>query len=312
MKIGVAVGEMAGRPTTIDQLIEQVQEAERDGFATAHLANVFGLDAITGAAVAGRESNRIELMTSVVPSFSRHPVYMAQQALSANAACRGRLALGIGLSHPIVIENILGLDFAKPFTHMREYVSVLEPLVRQEAVAFEGEIFKVEAQLSVSGATRPALLLAALAPRMLKLCGSRCDGTITWMTGPETLRNFTIPRISEAAAKADRPPPRIVAGLPIAVCDNADEGRKRAARAFAVYNTLPSYQAMLQRENAAGPEDIVIVGDEACINQQLDHLADIGVTDFLAPIFPVGSDREASIARTRALLVDRILRQNSE
>jgi F420-dependent oxidoreductase-like protein len=296
---------MAGRPATVGQFVEQVQQAERDGFATAHVANIFGFDALTAAAVAGRETEKIELMTSVVPTFSRHPVYMAQQALSTNAACGGRFALGIGLSHIVVIEQVLGLSFAKPFTHMREYVAVLEPLLRQEPVSFEGEQYRVNAQLSVAGATRPSLLLAALAPRMLKLCGSQTDGTITWMTGPKTLRDFTIPRINEAAAAGGRPAPRVVAGLPIAVCDDPAAGRERARRAFAIYNTLPSYRAMLEREGAAEAADIVIVGDEDSVGEQLDQLAEIGVTDFIAPIFPVGSDREKSIARTRELLIKR-------
>ncbi len=302
---------MAGKPATLDELVDQVRAAERDGFATAHIANIFGFDALTGAAVAGRESESIELMTSVVPSFSRHPVYMAQQALSTNAACRGRFALGIGLSHPIVIEQILGLSFAKPFTHMKEYVEIVEPLLRQEAVAFDGEMFRSNAQLSVAGATRPSFLLGALAPRMLELCGSRTDGTITWMTGPKTLGEFTVPRINRAAAAAGRPAPRVVAGLPIAVCDDAAEGRAKASRAFSVYRTLPSYRAMLDREGADDAADIVVVGDEESVDRQLDHLAEIGVTDFLAPIFPVGEDRSASIARTRAFLVDRIRRQTS-
>ncbi len=309
MRIGLAVGEMAGRAATVDDLVAQVQLAERDGFATAHIANIFGFDALTGAALAGRETTTIELMTSVVPTFSRHPLYMAQQALSTNAACGGRFSLGIGLSHIVVIESVLGLSFEKPFTHMSEYVEVLAPLLRQEAVSFEGEQYRVNAEVTVVGATKPQLILAALAPRMLRLCGSKADGTITWMTGPKTLRHFTIPRINEAAMAAGRPTPRVIAGLPIAVCDDPAAARERAARAFSLYPSMPSYRAMLDREGAGGPEDIVIVGDEASVSDQLDHLEEIGVTDFLAPIFPVGSDRDASIERTRNLLVERVSNQ---
>ncbi len=302
MRIGIAVGEMSGPAASIDELVEQIRRAEDDGFATAHVANVFGFDALTAAAVAGRETSRIEIMTSVVPSYSRHPLYMAQQALSTNAVCGGRLALGLGLSHPIVIEQILGLSYAKPFTHMREYIEVIDPALDQRQVDFDGEEFRVHGQLSVKGATRPALLLGALAPRMLQLCGSRTDGTITWMTGPRTLAEFTIPRIRRAAADAGRPAPRVVAGLPIAVCDDPADGRARAERRFAMYRTLPSYRAMLEREGGGDPADIVLVGDEDVVAERLDRLAEIGVTDYLAPIFPVGDDKHESLARTRAFL----------
>ncbi|MEI8359800.1 MAG: LLM class flavin-dependent oxidoreductase, partial [Deltaproteobacteria bacterium] len=129
MKIGIGIGEIAGNPATIDDLVGQVRQAERDGFASAWFANIFGVDAIMACALAGRETSRIELGTGVVPTFPRHPTAMAQQALTANAACGGRFTLGIGLSHQVVIESMLGLSFARPFTHMREYMAVLRPLL---------------------------------------------------------------------------------------------------------------------------------------------------------------------------------------
>lgn len=304
MKIGIGIGEIAGSPATIDDLVGQVKQAEADGFDSAWFAQIFGVDAIMACALAGRETSRIELGTAVVPTYPRHPTAMATQALTANAACRGRFALGIGLSHQLVIEGMLGLSFAKPFTHMREYVSVLRPLLEQGSASFSGSEFRVNANVSVTGATAPPLLVAALAPKMLALAGTEAAGTITWMTGPRTLREHTIPSISEAAAKAGRPAPRVVCGLPIAVCDDAAGAREKAGRAFSVYGMLPSYRAMMDREGVEGPAQLAIVGDEAAVRGQLDALESIGVTDFLAAPFPADGDARASIARTRALLVD--------
>jgi F420-dependent oxidoreductase-like protein len=303
MRIGIGVGEIAGRPATVDDLMAQVRAAEQDGFATAWFANIFGFDAITACALAGRETKRIELGTGVVPTYPRHPVAMAQQALSASAACGGRFTLGIGLSHQIVIEAMLGLSFAKPFSHMREYVSVLSPLLRGEPVGHQGAEYRINAQLNVTGAQPPPLLIAALAPKMLDLTGAEAAGTITWMTARKTLQEHTVPRITEAASRAGRPAPRIVCGLPIAVCDDPKAARERAGQAFQIYGSLPSYRAMLDREGAAGPGDVAIVGDESSVAEQLDRLAQVGVTDFLAAPFPVGGDSQASLARTRALLL---------
>ncbi len=303
MRIGIGVGELGGQGGDIDGIVEQVKAAERDGFSSAWFANIFGLDAIMACALAGRETKRIELGTAVVPTYPRHPVAMAQQALTAAAACRGRFSLGIGLSHQVVIEMMLGLSWARPYSHMKEYLAVLGPLLRGEAASYQGEEYRVNAQIRVTDSGEPPLLIAALAPKMLRLAGSHTAGTITWMTGPKTLREHVVPRLCEAAAEAGRPVPRVVAGLPIAVCDDAAEARARAAQAFVVYGSLPSYRAMLDREGVEGPGDVAIVGNEDAVREQLAGLAAAGVTDFLAAPFPAGGDGRATVERTRALLM---------
>lgn len=306
MRIGLGVGEISGQPLPVDALIAQVERAEADGFATAWFANIFGFDAIMACALAGRATRRIEVGTAVVPTYPRHPTAMAQQALSAQAATGGRFLLGIGLSHQIVIEAMLGLSWAKPYSHMKEYLEVLVPLIRNGNVSHAGSEFRVNANVSVAGADSCPVLLAALAPKMLALAGGVADGTITWMTGPKTLATFTIPRIREAAQAAGRPSPRVVAGLPIAVTEDVAAAREAAASFFQVYGVLPSYRAMLDREGAEGPADMLVTGDEAAVSRQLDHLQAIGVTDLLAIPFGAGDDPKATVERTRALLIRRL------
>src|SRR6185437_15968408 len=101
MRIGIGIGDIAGAPAGVDDLVAQARRAEADGFASGWFANIFGMDAIMAAAVCGRETSRIELGTAVVPTYPRHPVAMAQQALSAAAISRGRFTLGVGLSHQV-------------------------------------------------------------------------------------------------------------------------------------------------------------------------------------------------------------------
>lgn len=303
MRIGIGIGEIAGQPATLEDLIAQTQRAEADGFASAWLAQIFGFDAMTVAAIIARETSRIEIGTAVVPTYPRHPVAMAQQALSTQAAAKGRFALGIGLSHQIVIEGMFGLSFAKPFSHMKEYLAVLAPLIRSGNASYAGKEFRVTANLTLPETTPCPILLAALAPKMLALAGSDADGTITWMTGPKTLREHTIPSITASAAEAGRAAPRVVASLPVAVTEDLDGARDAAGRIFRIYGMLPSYRAMLDREGAGDPAAVAITGDEAAVAAQLDHLRAIGVTDYLAVPYPVGPDPAASLARTRALLV---------
>jgi 5,10-methylenetetrahydromethanopterin reductase len=304
MRIGIGIGDIAGQPATIDDLVAQAQAAERDGFRSGWLANIFGVDAVMGAALCARETTTLEVGTAVTPTFPRHPQAMAQQALTASAVGRGRFVLGIGLSHRLVIEDMLGLSWARSYSHMREYLAVLGPLVRQGAVQFQGEEFRVNVGISVPGATPCPILVAALAPKMLALAGREADGTITWMTGVRTIRDHVTPRIRAAAASAGRPTPRVVVGLPVAVTTAIDSARESAAKQFAIYGSLPSYRAMLDREGVDGPADVAVVGDESAVGAALASLAEAGATDFLAVPFGVGGDRDA-IARTRDFLARR-------
>src|SRR3989475_12995248 len=262
MKIGTGIGDIAGAPAGVDGLIAQAKRAEAEGFASGWFANIMGMDAIMAAALCARETKRIELGTAVMPTFPRHPHAMAQQALSAQAIAGGRFTLGIGLSHQIVIEGMLGPSFAKPYSHMKEYLAVLGPLIRSGSVSHWGSEYRVNAQLAVPGATPCPILVAALAPKMLALTGREADGTITWMTGLRTIREHTVPRIREAAAGAGRPAPRVVVGLPVAVTRDVAAARAAATRGFQIYGGLPSYPPMLDLQGGEGPGDRAIVGDE--------------------------------------------------
>lgn len=300
MRIGIFGGPVANGP--IDALVDEVRQTADDGFPSFWLPQIFGFEALAALAVAGREVPGVELATGVVPTYPRHPVTLAQEALTTQAASGNRLVLGIGLSHKPVIEGMFGQSFEKPLRHMREYLAVLVPLTRGEPVSFQGEVFRVNAALDVKGAEPMPILLAALGPQMLELAGTVADGTVTWMTGPKTLESHVAPTIIAAAANAERPRPRIVAGLPICVTDDADGARERASRTFQVYGTLPSYRAMLDREGAEGPAQVAIVGDEDAVGTALDELAAIRVTDFIASIIGNAEERQ----RTRAFLKSRL------
>ncbi len=297
MRIGVALQEPSG-PDAMNRLREQAQQAADDGFASAWMSNIFGLDALTALAVTGSQVSGIELGTAVVPTYPRHPAALAQQALTAAAACGGRLVLGIGLSHKIVIEDMYGYDFSKPVRHMREYLAVLLPLLERRPVSFTGATVRANIGLTTPGEGRVPVLLAALGTQMLHLAGEQADGTILWMTGPATVRDHIVPAITEAAAAAGRPAPRIACMLPVCVSDDPDGARERAAHVFAIYGDLPSYRAMLDREGAAGPADLAMVGDEEAVGAQIRALTDAGVTDFVAGEYGSGEDA----ARTRTFL----------
>jgi 5,10-methylenetetrahydromethanopterin reductase len=299
MRIGLF--SQANTAGSVDDVIEEARTAERDGFAAYWVSQIFSHEALTLLALIGREVPRIELGTAVLPTYPRHPMLLAQQALTVQSASGGRLALGIGLSHQIVIESMMGMSFDKPVRHLREYLTVLGALTRGEPVSHHGEAYNVNAAISVPGAAPFPIVVAPRGPQMLKVTAELADGTLTWCTGPATLADHTVPTISAAAAAAGRPAPRVIAALPVCVTDDVDAARERAAKVFAVYGQLPSYRAMLDREGAGGAEDIAIIGGAGEVIDRIGALAAIGVTDFAAVEF--GGDPD-EVAATRGALVE--------
>ena len=293
------IGIFADTAGTFADIVAWAEQAEQEGFQSFWVSNIFGPDALTTLAVIGQKTSRIELGTSVVPVYGRHPHALAQQALTTQAACGGRLTLGIGLSHQFVVENMWGLSYERPAVHMREYLSVLIPLLHGQPVSHSGDIFRVNAGLQIPVTKPPGLMLAALAPAMLRMAAERADGTVTWMTGINAVETHIASRLNAAAEAAGRPQPRICVALPVAVTDDAQGARERAGQIFQVYGQLPNYQRVLAKSGAKGPGDVAIVGSEAEVEEQLRALAKAGATDFLAVYFPADPD---AIERTRALL----------
>lgn len=287
------IGVLFDTEQPFDQVIGQVAGLRDAGIQTAWASQIFAYDALTTLAAIGREVSGIEFGTAVVPTYPRHPVMLAAQALTVQAVTGGRLTLGIGLSHQLVIENVFGQSFERPARHMREYLSILMPLLEGEQANFVGETLRASTfgPLQIDAAT-PPVLVAALGTTMLTIAGRLADGTVTWMTGPATIESHIVPTIRAAAAEAGRPEPAIGVGLPVCVTDDRDAARAKAAEQFLMYGTLPSYRAMLDREGVGGPADVAIVGSGPEVRAQVHRLAEIGTTEFCAS--PFGTAREIS------------------
>jgi len=295
VRIGMTIGgDVLARPSAPPDVVADARRAEDEGFATAwtvHMSRAY--DALTTLAVAGTQTARIELGVGVVPTYPRHPLALAQQAVTAQTFCGGRLTLGIGVSHRPVIEELHGLPYASPAAHMREYLTVLGPLLRGEPVTFAGEHYRVDGGFAVPGARAVSVLVGGLSPRMVRVAGELADGVITWLAGPRSLGDVA------ATLHAAGPGTRLVAALPVAVHDDPDAARAAAEVCFARYNGLDNYRRQFAREGVASVGGLAVVGPGADVEKQLRHLADLGVTDLWPVPFPVGS---ADTRRTRELL----------
>jgi F420-dependent oxidoreductase-like protein len=296
MRIGLGL-EMDG---TIDDVVARARALASTGVASLWSSQIFGWDTLTVMAIVGREVPGIDLGTAVIPVHPRHPMMLAEQALTVQAAAGGRFVLGIGLSHQVVVEGVWGSSFEKPARYMREYLSVLGPLVHGEQVSFNGDVIRTNTfgPLDVAPTPPPPVVVAALGPTMLRIAGTQADGTITWMVGPATVGDHIVPTITAAAFDAGRPSPQVVVTLPVCVTADPDAARARADRIFAVYGQLPSYRAMLDREGAAGPADVAIVGSEEEVTAQIRRIAEVGATEFSGALYGTPDEVE----RSRALL----------
>ncbi len=299
MRIGIH--SFSAGPSLEEQLKVAV-DAEEAGFESFWYGHIFGHDALTLAALAATKTKRIELGTAVAQTYGRHPFIMAQQAVTIQAAASGRFSLGIGPSHQVLVQAMWGIPYERVANHVREYLSVLRPLLDQGAVAFSGDQYRVAGALQIPDRKTCPVLISALAPMMLRIAGELADGTLTWMTGPKTVAEHIVPRINSAAEEAGRPPPRVGVALPVAVTDDVPAAREAAAKLFEMYGQLPNYRRMLDREGAAGPADVIIAGDEADVERQIRAIAGTGATDFVVWTFPVGDDAQASLDRTWSLV----------
>ncbi len=292
------IGSMIETDKPLSETVSLLQRYHEAGLDHAFASQIFGPDALTLLAVAGSQVPGIGLGTGVVPVYPRHPMMLAQQALTVQMATGNRLLLGIGLSHQIVVEGMWGMSFERPAAYMREYLTSLMPLLRGETVRCEGERVTTNAfaPLDIAGVEAPPVLVAALGDTMLKLAGRVADGTVTWMTGTATVDGHIAPTIIAAAEAAGRPAPRVVVSLPIAVTNDRDAAAARINEAFFIYPSLPSYKAMLDKEGAAAAADIGFIGDEEAVAASIAKLADAGATDFVAAIVGDAVERARGFA----------------
>ena len=284
---------------SLDVVVERIRVADVDGFPIVWTHQALGINPFVAMAVAGREAPRIEIGTALVPAVLRHPQGLAAEALTAQAAIGGRLTLGVGISHPHVVEGRLGMSYERPAEYMREYLEALLPLLRGEPADVRGRRLTMIGGLDVGDVPPPVVLLGALAPHMLELAGRLADGTVTAATGPRGLAERVVPAITKAASDAGRPPPRIVSAVVACITDDADAARSRIAATSKPYATMPAFKQMLEREGVTSQVDLGLIGDEETARAQARRFIDAGATELAVREAP-GTPEEAE--RTRSFL----------
>ncbi len=285
--------------STVDELVVYAKAAEADGFSSLWFASVTAGDPLAAIAIAGRETNSIELGTAVLQTYPCHPLLQANRAASVVNAMNRSFTLGIGPSHESVVVRNYGLSYDHPGRSTEEYVHILSGLLNGEVVDFEGQDWTVHSKHAMEPPLHPVpLLVSALAPRLLRVAGTMANGSILWMAPAPAIESLIAPKLHEAASAAGRPAPRIVAGLPVAVHDEVAEARAAVAGNAAFYDRMPNYRRVLDAGGYSTAVEAAIVGDEGSVKKQLQALFDAGATDVWAGAFPVGDNPKESLHRT--------------
>jgi len=304
VRIGVMAGPERGRyGTKVERLLADVRWAEEAGLASVWVPQIpDDFDALTAAVLIGAQTTRIEIGTAVVPVQPRHPIALAQQVLSTQSVCQGRLTLGLGVSHHWVIDEMLGLPYERPAATMRAYLDVLDQaLAGPGMVDVENDMFRVHNPLDITDVAPTPVMIAALGPLMLRLAGERTDGTILWLADERAIGSHIAPTITAAAEGAGRKPPRIVAGVPVCLCgdDEIEVAVERANRVLSEAEVSPNYQKLLDHGDARTVGDILAAGSESSIEKRLRSFADAGTTDVSVRVVPIGETRDEKLASAR-------------
>ncbi len=299
--VGVHIGA-----ANAQQAVDGVIAAERAGVQAAWLT-VGGLQpdpfAVFGAAA--QHTKEILFGTSIVPTFPRHALSMAQGAMAVDSLAPGRLRLGVGPSHKPSIEGMWGIPFERPLEHLREYLTILNSVLSTGAVNFEGK--RMTARGQSAGPTKVTVMASALRTNGFRLCGELADGAISWNCPLPYLRDVAMPAIKEGAAKAGRPAPPLIAHVPVVVSEDIESVRAGAQRQISFYAKVPFYSQMFQ--DAGFPEAangeftdrmidaLVVHGSAEAVKERLRALPEFGASELLAmPIVPPGDGE--SLQRT--------------
>jgi F420-dependent oxidoreductase-like protein len=294
-------------------VVAAIEQAEQLGIPAAWLTTGgVGLDALTLYAAAAVRTSRIHLGTSIVPTFPRHPLVVAQQVQVLAQLAPGRFRLGLGPSHRPNVERMYGFDFRAPLGHLREYLHIVKTILHHGTVDFDGRYYHAHGQ--VRAPVDVPVLASALQRTSFELCGEVADGAISWVCPGPYLRDVALPAMRAGADKAGRAVPPLLAHAPICVHDKPDEIREVAQQQLANYVRLPFYVQMLTAagfpEASQGTwsdrmiETVVISGPESRVAERLHELFSLGATEILVSPLAAGSDRTASLERTLRLVAE--------
>ncbi|SCD27151.1 F420-dependent oxidoreductase, MSMEG_4879 family [Streptomyces sp. BpilaLS-43] len=279
----------------IDATVRLAHEASAAGLRSAWFGQTFGADSPQLAAIVGREVPGLQVGTSAIPVFGRHPLVVSSQAQTAQAATHGRYHLGLALGTKLLTEGGFGIPFERPVARLREFLTALRQLTETGTADFHGELLTahtpVPARVPGAEAGVP-LLVAAMGPQALRASGELADGILPYLAGPRALAEHIVPAVTAAAQAAGRPAPRIVALVPGVVTDDVDAVREKVTEQLAFYEQIPSYARVIELSGGRRAADVAVIGDERRIADEVRRYRDAGATEVVFSGTEVAGDAD--------------------
>ena len=301
-----ALIQAAGAP----QAVEQIVQAERAGVPAiwATSGGIGGADLLATWAAAAVQTSRVVLGTSIVRTWPRHPVALAEETLAIEQLAPGRFRLGIGPTGEAQAVQTYGVDYRKPLTQVREYLTVLRSLLYDGEVDFVGEHVTARARLRAS--VRTPLMASAAGLRAFELCGEVSDGAISWVAPRRYLVDQALPALRRGAEAAGRPVPPLIAHVPMVVDAERQAAQSRAREQLAPYARSAHFRGTWTRagyDEAEGYsdallDDLLISGGEAEVAAGLVGWIKDGMGEVLAHPLLDPNDRQGSLARAFAAI----------
>ncbi|TXS49194.1 LLM class F420-dependent oxidoreductase [Streptomyces sp. t39] len=302
MTVGVALNA-SDADNQVDASVRLAREAAEAGLHSAWFGQTFGADSPQLAALVGREVPGLQVGTSAIPVFGRHPLLVSSQAQTAQAATRGRYHLGLALGTRLITEGGFGLPFERPVARLREFLTALRQLTENGAADFRGELLTAVTPLParVPGAEGGVpLLVAAMGPQALRVSGELADGILPYLAGPRALGDHIVPALVASAEAAGRPAPRVVALVHGVVTDDVEGVRRKATEQLAFYEQIPSYARVVELSGARRASDVAVIGDEKTVAAEIRRYRDAGATEVVFAGTEIAGEEDRR--RTWALL----------
>ncbi|MEW2556509.1 LLM class F420-dependent oxidoreductase [Streptomyces zhihengii] len=302
MTVGVALNA-SDADNQVDASVLLAREAAEAGLRSAWFGQTFGADSPQLAALVGRAVPGLQVGTSAIPVFGRHPLVVSGQAQTAQAATHGRYHLGLALGTKLLTEGGFGLPFERPIARLREFLLALRQLTREGEADFRGELLTAVTPVParVPGAEGGVpLLVAAMGPQALRVSGELADGILPYLAGPRALAAHIVPALVAAAEAAGRPAPRVVALVHGVVTDDVERVRRKATEQLAFYEQIPSYARVVELSGARRASDVAVIGDEKTVAAEIRRYRDAGATEVVFSGTEIAGEEDRR--RTWALL----------
>jgi F420-dependent oxidoreductase-like protein len=302
MSIGVLLAAGVATNDTsnyVDTIVDKARALAGAGVNSAWFGQLVDYDSPALAGIVGREVPELQVGTSAIPIFGRHPLLVSSVAQTVQAATHGRYHLGLAMGVKSFIEDGLGIGYTRPLAQLREFLTVLRSQLHTGTTDFHGELITAVSPPvgpgKLPGAEPPVpILVAAMAPQALRVTGELADGTLPYLAGPKTLSNHIVPVITKAAERAGRPAPRIVALMPAVVTANVEKVREAAVEQLAFYEQVPSYQRVIALEGASRAGDLAVIGDEETVAAEVKRYFDAGATEVVVTTTDLGGEDDQS------------------